>query len=318
MPQPNSAVANTVDYFINPIGLQSMILSASELTSTTALTTSNLTSFGASVTLSPTNGSSPAIVFPLVQGMGFVTGIYNGVTPLIQSTIGFFNMTRAQANPKVGITKYTFITQDQKKWLLYAHSPSGVLLDLTLKDGNNAQAASPFKGVIQIAKDPGGAEAMYDAGCGTYPIDGEVSGSVNGQVGSYSITWKKAGLPSPLIMFALPHHVESFAPEMNSSLTSTQLMTTTKGLATAVVRTDSDCWDLVEPNTPIDLGFAPWTPANGTVDNLSLAAINAILPIAKAELEQNMTAQVDTGSMYYSGKVSLGLILELHGIIIAN
>lgn len=304
---PNSTGNHAATYYINPNGMQSMILSAAELSNSTTLTTSNLTSFSANVNLSPTNGSRPAISFPLVQGMGFVTGIFNGATPLIQTSIGFFNMTRAQSNPKVGITKYTFITQDQKKWLVYAHSPSGALLDLKMS-GSSAQAASGFNGVIQIAKDPGDAEAMYDAGCGTYPTDGGVFGSVDGPVGCYSLAWTKAGLPSPLIMFALPHHVESFSPQTSKSITSTQLMTTTKGMATAMV---GDSWEMIEPNMPVDLGFAPWTHTNGSITQLSPTAISAIIPVARSEVAENMTAQTDLSSMYYSGKVRPGCISTL-------
>ena len=38
-----------------------------------------------------------------------------------------------------------------------------------------------------------------------------------------------------LIMFALPHHVESFDANTKSAITTVQLNTTTKGVATAVV-----------------------------------------------------------------------------------
>lgn len=295
-PKDDTSQAST--YFINPNGLQSMIMSAAELSNSTTLTTTSLTPFSVNVNLCQSNGSNPAISFPLLQGMAFVSGIYNDATPLIQTSIGFFSMIPSPTSPKAGVTKYTFITQDQKKWLLYAHATSGPALDLTLS-GGSAKSASKFHGVIQIAKDPGNAETLYDVACGTYPTDAEVCGTVDGPVGSYSLAWSKAGLKSPLLMFALPHHVQSFLPQTTLSVTKTQLMTTTKGVATAVI---ADSWDLQEPNMPVDLGFAPWTPANGSVDKLSPAAVSAILPVAQSEITQNMTAQCDLNSMYYSGK----------------
>jgi endoglucanase Acf2 len=56
-----------------------------------------------------------------------------------------------------------------------------------------------------------------------------------------------------LLMFALPHHAESFSPQTASAATSVQLQTTTKGLATAVV---ADSWTMVE-SLPTTMGFVP-------------------------------------------------------------
>lgn len=40
-----------------------------------SLTTDTLTAFSANANLVPSGATTPAITFPLVQGMGFVTGI---------------------------------------------------------------------------------------------------------------------------------------------------------------------------------------------------------------------------------------------------
>lgn len=40
-----------------------------------SLTTDTLTAFSANANLIPSGATTPAITFPLVQGMGFVTGI---------------------------------------------------------------------------------------------------------------------------------------------------------------------------------------------------------------------------------------------------
>jgi endo-1,3(4)-beta-glucanase len=292
--------ANPAEYFINPNGIQSLVVSAVELGNSTAVTTDTQTAFSINVNLLPSTGSQPAITFPLVQGMGFVTAKYAGGTPLIQTGVFFRSITKSSTSPKAGVTKYTIILEDGKTWLLYAYSTDGSSLDFTVVNNGLAQATSNFNGFIQIAKNPGNAESLYDTGCGVYPIGVALSGSVSGTTGSYTLAFEKGGLTNEtLTMFALPHHVQSFSSTTNSSLTAVQLQTTTKGVATAIV---ADSWTLVE-NLPTTLDFAPWSPSGGSRSTLSTSAIAAISSVALSEVSQNMSAQTNLNSMYYSGKV---------------
>ena len=302
------AAAVPAQYMINPIGIQSLVLSALELGASTVLTTDTLTAFSANVNLSPSAGASPAITFPLVQGMGFVTGIYNGGTPLLQTGIFFRSITKATTNPKSGVTKYTILLEDGKTWLLYASS-SDINAALEFKVVNNglAQATSNFNGFIQIAKNPGGdAEALYDAACGVYATTATLSGTANGASGSYTLSFSKAGTSgTTLLMFALPHHVQSFSSQTASAATNLQLQTTTKGLATAVV---ADAWTMVE-NLPTTMSFAPWSPSAGAEPlAFSAATIQTILSVAQGEISENMSEQSNLSSMYFSGKVSILLL----------
>ena len=303
---PNSA-ATPVQYFINPIGIQSLVLSAVELGASTTLSMDTLTAFSASVNLLPSAGAAPVITFPLVQGMGFVTAIYNGGTPVIQTGIFFRSITKATLNPKLGVTKYTIILEDSKTWLLYA---SGSPIDFTVVNHGLAQATSNFNGFIQIAKSlSGDFEALYDAACSVYATTATLSGSANGATGSYTLSFSKGGSAhTALLMFALPHHTESFSPQTASAATNLQLQTTTKGLATAVV---ADSWAMVE-NLPTTMGFAPWSPSTGAQKlSFSAATIQTILSVAQNEISQNMSAQSNLNSMYYSGKVSWSYLLTI-------
>lgn len=294
--------ANPANYFINPNGIQSLVLSAAELGSTTTVSTDSLTASSINVNLLPNAGATPAITFPLVQGMGFVTGLYNGGTPVVQTGVFFRNITRSSLSPKAGVTKYIFVLEDGKIWLLYAYSSSGVPLNLTVVNNNLAQSTSNWYGIIQIAKNPGGAaEALYDASCGAYATTATLSGSVHGHKGTYSISFTKAGLVrTSLLMFALPHHVQSFSSATNGSVTSVRLQTTTKGVATAVI---ADSWILVEPNMPIHMKFAPWSPVSGSPSSLSANALAAIRIAATSEVSQDMSQQTNLNSFYYAGKV---------------
>jgi endo-1,3(4)-beta-glucanase len=298
---PNPA-ANPASYFINPNGIQSLVLSAAELGSSTIISTDSLTASSINVNLIPSAGAAPAITFPLVQGMGFVTGLYNGATPVVQTGVFFRNISRSALSPKAGVTKYTFVLEDGKTWLLYAYSPSGLPLSLTVVSNSLAQSTSNWYGIIQLAKNPGGAaEALYDAACGAYATSAALSGSVNGTTGTYSISFTKAGLTkTTLLMFALPHHIQSFSSVTQSCSSSIQLQTTTKGIATAVV---ADSWILVEPDMPLRMHFAPWSPTSGNKSTLSASVIATIQSAAVNELSQDMNQQTNLNSFYYAGKV---------------
>lgn len=100
-------------------------------------------------------------------------------------------------------------------------------------------------------------------------------------------------------MFALPHHVASFSESTAAARISVNLPTTTKGMATAVL---ADHWTLVESSLPIDMGFEPWSPNKRTATPLNSAAINIMDQVAASEIRQDMNAQTNLDSMYFSGK----------------
>lgn len=297
--------SNPVKYFIGPIGIQSVILSAAELGSSTSLTTDNLEAFSADVNLAPTQGAKPIITFPLVQGMAYVTGLYNGATPYIQSGV-FFRTLKYIGPLQNGVTfKYQIVLQDNTNWLLYV-TPTGSAGNppFTLKDSTTIQGPKDFHGTIQVAKNPDGqnGENTYDGSAGTFATGASISGSLDGRTGSYTLEWTKGGLGSQtLLMFALPHHVTSFDGATAGAVTSIKLMTTTKGMATAV---RADRITMVESNVPIDMGFGPWSPKTpGQSRAVSQTAAQAISAAGAVELGQDMAKQSNLNSMYYSGKV---------------
>lgn len=308
--------ANPVKYYINPIGIQSLALSAIELGDSTAISMDSLTAFSANVNLSPKIGAAPVITFPLVQGMGFVTGIYTGGTPILQTGVFFRSLTKSSKNPKPGVTKYTILLEDGKTWLLYAYSTNGAGLEFTVVNNGLAQATSNFNGIIQIAKNPGNAESLYDAACGSYATSASISGRTNGSAAAYTLSFSKGGLANTtLTMFALPHHIQSMSPRTSSEMTNVQLATTTKGMATAIT---ADSWTM-EEILPTTMGFAPWSPQIGVErSTLSSSAIATIQSIAASEVSQDMNAQSNLDSMYYSGKALAkfaGIVYTLHDLV---
>lgn len=298
-PDPN---ASTAQYFINPIGIQSIVLSALDLGPSTSISIDSITAFAAKVNILPRPGASSTISFPLVQGMAFVTGIYYGATPIVQTGVFFRSIVKSNV-PRRGVTKYVMNLEDGKTWLLYAYSPLGDAFELTPVSNSLAQATTGFNGTIQIAKlgqRDGGTEQLYDRCCGAYAKGINLSGLTSGSMGSYSLSFEKGGLTDTILaIFALTHHIESFSSTTRPYITKVQLNTTTKGVATIVV---ADTWTIVE-KLPTDMGFAPWNGSSGNKQIGSAATISAIHDVAGREILQDMEQQTNLNSMYFSGKV---------------
>ncbi|KAK5174070.1 endo-1,3-beta glucanase [Saxophila tyrrhenica] len=301
--QKTSSDAGDSAYFANLLGIQSLVLSAIELGNGTTLTTDSLEAFSVNVNLIPAGGTLPAVTFPLCQGMGFVTGSYNSVTPLIESGIGIESVTYAGAVVKGTTFKYRALLSSGVTWLIYVTPRNTGYQEnsFTLVSPVSIQGPPGFGGYIQIAKVPTNvtdAEDVYDGSAGVYPTSIDISGSVAGTEGTYTLSWTKEGpAGQPLLMFALPHHLESLAS--TDGVTDVMLQTTTKGVATAV---QADSWTLVEPDLPIGMAFNPWSPTGGDLGTLPLDAIEAINAAGTTELAQDMAAQTNVGSMYYDGK----------------
>lgn len=292
-------------YFVNPTGLQSIVFSAAELGNGTTLTTDTLEAFSVNVNLVAKGAGSPVLTFPLVQGMAFVTAEYNSGTPIIQSGLGISNLTYTGTLAGGSLYKYSIDLLNGFTWLMYVqpHDSTFSADSFSQLSTGVVQGPSGFNGAIQVAKIPAGsttASSVYDDAAGAYPIAAEITGSVAGTSGSYSLSWTKAGnTDQTLLMFALPHHIDSLSSATASGVTGVQLETTTKGLATAV---SADLWTLVEANLPIDMSFTPWSPQLGDIKAVSTAAQEAISAAGYSELSQNITAQANTGSLYYDGK----------------
>jgi endo-1,3(4)-beta-glucanase len=142
------------------------------------------------------------LTFPLLQGMGFVTGIYKNCTPLIQSSVFFRDLQPAGQLNNGATSKFRIILEDGKTWLLYLTPQARQGMENLDKTSNcEIKGSNGFTGTIQVAKLPSGcSEDVYDRSAGAYAISCNIGGSVEASKGNYSLTWEKAGLPNPLIM----------------------------------------------------------------------------------------------------------------------
>lgn len=280
------------------------MLSAVELGSSTTLTMDSMAAFSANARLSPSRGANPIITFPLVEGMAFVTALYNRATPLLQSDVFFRSLLRVDT-PGSSTFKWKITVEDNSNWLLYvtpANSGSGAP---TFSLNSNSAISGPrdFSGTIQLAKLPAGADrlqSVFDSSAGVYPTSGSLAATTRDKTASYQLIWNKGGDTSRTpLMFALAHHLESFDARTAGLTTQIQLATTTKGNVTAV---KADSWTMVENDLPIDMSFNPYIPGVGSITRLSDDAIKAINSVAPLELNLEMIDKGAAQSMYYSGK----------------
>lgn len=294
---------------------QSLSLSAKELTNDTILTTDSLTAFSVNVNLAPTKGAEALITFPLVQGMGFVTGIYKHATVLLQTGVGFSSVSRIVSDdadlcpgPGASVYGWSVKLRDGSSWLVYLTPIEGVPPPTLLNMNMTLLGPENFSGTVQVAKNPQGEKGLivFNSAAGAYAETASVSGSVSGNVGKYSLSWTKKGVQSQeLLMFALPHHVAAFDDETMGRATDVTLASTTKGIARAI---RGEHITMVEPNLPTEIGFDPWSPRFGSVGSasapggtISLAAKAKVASVGVQELQGNITTLTNLTSKYYAG-----------------
>lgn len=238
--------------------------------------------------------------------MSFVTASYQNASPLLQTAGKGF--TGDISNPVLigRTTKYRFKDCDGFDWLLYINPASGLEYDgtkLAKTDANTFVFSPNFKGTVQVAKCPPGtdAEELYDRACGTYIAEAKVYATVNAGRGTYGFNYTKVGNRS-LLMFLLPHHMQSLDAEFKSETTKLQLQTSTKGMATAVWA-NGDSISFTETNLPTSMSFAPWTPTMTTARTKYPPDFLLFLySVAELDLRRAMSEPTPQDSYYYAGK----------------
>ena len=292
--------------YINPLHKQHLVLSAVELDARTTLTTDTHLPFSVNINLKPhPEAQEPKITFPVVQGMSFITAGYRGATPMIQiGGRGFVDL----AGPIVispRTVKYRLKDKAGRCWIVYVNPVASLDYDATrfVRLNSNTLLGPPaFKGTIQVAKNPLGleGEAIYDRASGAFVCEAKLTAVVPDGKGIYTFRYTKIGT-SPLLMFALPHHIQSLDPEMRNQVTNLCLRTTTKGMATAIW---GDKLTFIEPNLPLTMHFSPWNPTMNANTKIRYPpeVLAFIAAAAERDLRRAMTERIPQDSLYFAGK----------------
>jgi endo-1,3(4)-beta-glucanase len=236
--------------------------------------------------------------------MSFITARFRDATPMIQTGgRGFFEVSPPGSMGRT--IKYRVKDVDGRHWLIYVNPVAGLQYDATsfVRIDTNTLIGPPgFKGTIQVAKNPidGEGEALYDKAVGTFVCEANITASVDDGRAKYAFNYTKIG-NSRLLMFVLPHHIQSLDPELNGQVTRLQLRTTTKGMATAVW---ADKLVMVEPSLPVTMSFGPWGPNMSASVKLKFPpeVLNLISAVAERDLRRVMSEAIPQESMYHGGK----------------
>lgn len=283
-------------YYYYPTGIKELVLSSSDFSSSTSFTVKSMTKFAAIPRFSASNGGY--LDCPLVQGMGFVTGVYNDLIPQINSSVGFKSIS-GETSPKSGINKYKITLENNTTWTLYFTIPSGQSLSLKLQDSNTIIGSASVKGAVaQLAF---GTSSIYDEAAGCYPTNGTLSATVSGSTCTYKIAYTTKGSSNngTTLMFALPHHTASFTSTTSGTKTSLTLISTTKGTMTGYLTNSFEMAETIRP----EISFAPYTTISGKSSNYTSAAKSAITSAATNEVKDDVAALTNIESMYTSGKI---------------
>jgi endo-1,3(4)-beta-glucanase len=303
-PDPN---CRPFQYYISPLGIRSMSLGALQLNASSTITTTDYTPYSVRLTISTSyNGMDGSINYPLVQGMGFVTGHYRNLSPVIDSVVCVRCFDRVDGGMQRGYAKWRVLLEDGKTWLIYAFwHPDASPLELRQEGNQRLQhVGQPWTGMIQVAKcpNPETNERIYDTTAGSHATTITNKGYVFETQGWLKFQVERWGQNSSggALMFALPHHVESFEEETKRKVVrSLQLRSPTKGVMTAVV---GDHWSCFEHDLPVEteffgLGITKYGVSDGIKQLLRQTAYE--------ETRGNFCAECCGDSMYFSGKVHM-------------
>lgn len=299
-------------YYYNPTNNAEVIFSSPSFSNdSNYLSVSEMKTMSVLVTLSAEKSiGSDYVDIPIVQGMGFVTGIYHGdLVPELDSLIGFDSLNQESSDALSSSTlKYRATLFNGVEWLIYVTLPSSDDADeFELKASSSYKlTGSSLDGVViqvAVAPEKSSQDGYYDQAAGKYPTKAELKGYVSAcDDAQYGFKYSVNGTSSSdkTIIFALPHHVESLTDETSDTSTGIKLASTTKGNMYGYLTNEI----IMSESLQIDIGFLPWAQnMNGSLsydtDQLKLLAETANTELA---VDINETVQV-VDSTYSSGKL---------------
>ncbi|AET38384.1 endo-1,3(4)-beta-glucanase Ecym_2674 [Eremothecium cymbalariae DBVPG len=255
--------------------------------------------------------TSDYLDIPLVQGMGFTTGIYHGsLVAKLHSEVGFKRLIKEYSGDTViGTSKYRITLNNGVQWLVYVSFPREYLFryfdfwfHLKIFDAKTIIASSPMSGlIIQVAEAPKdrNMEISYDRSAGMYVTKFELQGVSDRTRAEYSFEYttigdSKSGLP---IVFALPHHLRMLTPESLAATTNIQCQTNTKGIMTGFLTKSLKFVNHLESKVS-------WLPYNSQADlKYSSKQLNLLSRVANKELQVDVLSSITGLNTYFGGKI---------------
>lgn len=207
-----------------------------------------------SVTLTWTAGSG-TLATPLVYGMPYATGLYQGLTPSIKLPSASITSVNGATAPSITGRKLVLALDNGQTWNLYASQSLAWTWSAA-----ELHASQPFTGSVRLALVPDTSAApVLDNYATAIPTSGSVALAQSGSNGLVRFDWSTQG-PGTLLMMALPHHV----PRLGAAKTEALSHATVRGAMTAVTGAS---WTLTYPLSSITW-TAPRPPQSAQVADI--------------------------------------------------
>ncbi|CCG22703.1 Eng1 Endo-1,3-beta-glucanase [Candida orthopsilosis Co 90-125] len=295
-------------YYFNPTNNGEIILSATEFTEETVhMALSDMTEMAANIKLSTSSGDDiNYLEIPVVQGMGFVTGIYNGnLIPELNSLYGIRTLELEKSDALLSnILKYRATLFNGVEWLIYITLPTeDDDFEFTADDSYHLKASKSVDGlIIQVALAPETSKnQFYDAAAGMYVTDATIQGSVAcSSSASYSFAYETSGSSSSgkPIIFALPHHLHTLTS--TSGATGITVSSPTKGEMIGFLTNELSFLETIDKN----IQFLPYLAGRTGSLSYSSDQLTLLATSANDELAVDIASTVaNMNSNYFSGKV---------------
>lgn len=285
--------ANPVQFYFNPPRIKSFVFTGEGFDQrNTALRLDKHNKM--SVTAIMSNGKGQ-VTIPLAHGMGFVTGIYNGVRPVISSQVGVHHFDKKGS---IGlVAKYRVELFNQVVWSMYVTGD----VNFSLRDGRIVGDKVGNGTVVQFCR---GESKYYDESAGSYATEVVLSGKSSSKDGTKAVYSFKYGIggkssSNKNIVWCLPHHQEALTGPCKKTDTKMLLDSTTKGVMRAYQTNELE---MEEDDLPVDINWEPWSQLH-KFDGYSKKALDVIRKAAKEEVEQDAVGMANVDSMYTSGKI---------------
>lgn len=302
---PNAG-ANPTEYFFMPSGVMMMCVGAS-FGGNPTFSTSAWGPLSVTATLTY---NSTEVEYPLASGMGFVTAIYRGLAPQISSQVGFKSVTQPVV-VRTGVTRVNCTLNNNQLWSVYVCSPTNATATISQTDGNHISVHTTESGVVvQLAKlGDASWQSVIDGAAGSYPTQVSIDGGTTNDrsTATYALQYNLSGACTAggTLLYAAPHHVESFTSTMNGKVTDYYLASPALGNLRLCVATELEMYEKL----PTQIGFLPWSvnktegDANFNYNNFSYADKQQLVQIAEHELNNvDIGGATNLTSMYFSGK----------------
>ena len=256
------------------------------------------------------SGGDSYLEMPLVQGMGWVTGIYHGGIKVAVQVPKGLKCLRAE-NPGTlpeSTLKYRVILSNGVEWLLYItfkDQKSWKDFDLVAKDRYTLEAEKSVDGVIvqaAIAPKDQNLEEHYDNSAGMYATSFSIKGSVKDTVAEYSFEYSTEGKSQSgnTMLFALPHHIPMMTSDMESKKTGIELEAYTRGIMKGFLTNKLS----FRAELDRQLSWLPYSPEIKQHNlTYNVEQLHLLANVANLELQADISSSIKGLNTYFIGKM---------------